>query len=170
MSRLPVCKTGVFQIKPEATTGALPALPTIFGLVAQSEEQPVVCGKAEGASPFESAIFSERSSVFRAPSLGPGGRRWKSCRSDQFQNLLPWSNTSGIRLLSGTMQVGILPAAPLPGGVKVARRFVKPHGVGASPTLAANFWKAGRYKLAAPVSKTGSASPRSEHYRRLPPT
>jgi hypothetical protein len=30
-------------------------------------------------------------------------------------------------------------------------------------------WKAGRYKLAAPVSKTGSASPRSEHCRRLPP-
>ena len=37
------------------------------------------------------------------------------------------------------MQVRILSAAPLPGGVKVARRFVKPHGVGASPTLAANF-------------------------------
>src|SRR5258708_31647641 len=81
------------------------------------------------------------------------------------------------------MQVGILTTAPLPGGVKVARRFVKPHGVGASPTLAANsgcnvssrrpcserggrrcnschpdhFWKAGRYKLAAPVLKTGSA-------------
>src|SRR6266850_3743809 len=36
------------------------------------------------------------------------------------------------------MQVGVLPAAPLPGGVKVARRFVKPYGVGASPTLAAN--------------------------------
>jgi hypothetical protein len=53
--------------------------------------------------------------------------------------MLPWSNISGIRLLSGTMQVRILPAAPLPGGVKVARRFVKPHGVGASPTLAANF-------------------------------
>ena len=53
--------------------------------------------------------------------------------------LLPWSNISGIRLLNGTMQVGILPAAPLPGGVKVARRFVKPHGVGASPTLAASF-------------------------------
>jgi hypothetical protein len=32
------------------------------------------------------------------------------------------------------------------------------------------FRKAGRHKLAAPVSKTGSASPRSEHYRRLPPT
>ena len=182
--------------KPEATTGALPALPTISGSVAQSEEQPVVCGKAEGASPFGSAIFSERSSVFRAPGLGPGGRRWKSCRSDHF-TLLPWPNTSGIRLLSGLMQVGILPAAPLPGGVKVARRPVKPFGVGASPTLAANFqgvmsaadglvrneevagatpatltilWKAGRYKLAAPVSKTGSASPRSEHYRRLPPS
>src|SRR5712672_1667868 len=75
----------------------------------------------------------------------------------------------------------------MPGGVKVARRFVKPHGVGASPTLAAslnaergvenilhsafsilNLGRAGRYKLAAPVSKTGSASPRSERYRRLP--
>src|SRR5262249_28814489 len=32
-----------------------------------------------------------------------------------------------------------------------------------------HFWKAGRYKLAAPVSKTGPASPGSEHYRRLPP-
>ena len=40
--------------------------------------------------------------------------------------MLPWPNTRGIRLLNGTMQVGILPAAPLPGGVKVARRFVKP--------------------------------------------
>ena len=111
-------------------------------------------------------------------------------------NLLPWSNTSGIRLLSRTMQVQLLPAAPLPGSVKVARRPVKPFGVGASPTLAAIFqgvmsaadglvrnqeaagatpatltilWKAGRYKLAAPVSKTGSALPRSELYRRLPP-
>ena len=45
------------------------------GLVAQSEEQPVVCGKAEGASPFESAILSERSLVFRARGLGPRGRR-----------------------------------------------------------------------------------------------
>ena len=140
----------------EVTSGALPPFPTISGSVAQSEERPVVCGKAEGASPFGSAIFSERGSVFRAPGLGPGGRRWKSCRSDHFK-LLPWSNTSGIRLLSGTMQVRILPAAPLPGSVKVARRPVKPFGVGASPTLADNLWKAGRYKLAAPVSKTGSA-------------
>ena len=87
----------------------------------------------------------------------PSGKTWEvqSCRSDHFK-LLPWPNTSGIRLLSGLMQVGLLPAAPLPGGVKVARRPVKPFGVGASPTLAANLWKAGRYKLAAPVSKTGS--------------
>jgi hypothetical protein len=62
------------------------------------------------------------------------------------------------------MQVRILPAAPLPGGVKVARRFVKPHGVGASPTLAAKFGRQAemvpvRKHLAAPVPKTGSASP-----------
>jgi hypothetical protein len=36
------------------------------------------------------------------------------------------------------MQVRILPVAPLPDSVKVARRSVKPFGVGASPTLAAN--------------------------------
>ena len=71
------------------------------------------------------------------PGLGPGDRRCKSCRADHFS--LPWPNTSGIRLLNGTMQVGVLPAAPLPGGVKVARRFVKPHGPGASPGLAASF-------------------------------
>ena len=94
-------------------------------------------GRLRVQVPSGPPFFSERSSVFRAPGLGPGGRRWKSCRSDHF-TVLPWSNTSGIRLLSGTMQVEILPAAPLPGGVKVARRFVKPHGVGASPTLAAN--------------------------------
>jgi hypothetical protein len=93
------------------TSGALPPFPTISGSVAQSAEQPVVCGKAEGASPFGFASFK----------------------------LLPWPNYSGIRLLSGFMQVRILPTAPLPGGVKVARRSVKPFGVGASPTLAANF-------------------------------
>src|ERR1700691_3120054 len=94
----------------EATTGALPALPTISGLVAQSAERPVVCGRVEGASPFESANFTECSSVFRAPGLGPGGRRLKSCHSDHFT--LPWPNIRGIRLLSGQMQVEILPAAP----------------------------------------------------------
>ena len=69
----------------------------------------------QGASPFGSAILliSECSSVFRAPGLGPGGRRWKSCHSDHFVSL-PWSKISGVRLLSGIMQVRILPAAPLP--------------------------------------------------------
>ena len=31
-----------------------------FGSAAQSAEQPVVCGKAEGASPFGSATFNQR--------------------------------------------------------------------------------------------------------------
>jgi hypothetical protein len=46
--------------------------------------------------------------------LEPEDRRCKSCRADQFQTvlMLSWPNISGIRLLSGTMQVGILPAAP----------------------------------------------------------
>jgi hypothetical protein len=52
-----VCKPAVIKQRWKMTTGALPALPTISGSVAQSEEQPVVCGKAEGASPFGSAIF-----------------------------------------------------------------------------------------------------------------
>src|SRR5438552_18655916 len=81
------------------------------------------------------------------------------------------------------MQVEVLPAAPLPGGVKVARRPVKPlvlvrvqvwqpisgcnvssrrppsegGGRECNSLHPDHFWKAGRYKLAAPVSKTGSA-------------
>ena len=138
-------------------TGALPAPPTILnaergvenaeystarqihsalrtphsefkGSVAQLAEQPVVCGKAEGANPFGSAILSERSSVFRAhlavcQHLGteaaggnpavPTNLRSLSYGSASHFKLLPWSNTSGIRLLSGTMQVEVLPAAPI---------------------------------------------------------
>ena len=83
-----------------------------FGLVAQSEEQPVVCGKAEGATPFGSANFrayreadsqgfgfaflhsdvsksrpefSARSVAANALGLGPRDRRCNSCRADQFQ-------------------------------------------------------------------------------------
>ena len=68
------------------------------------------------------------------------------------------------------MQVKILPAAPLPGGVKVARRFVKPHGVGASPTLAASFTEGRQIQAgcACPENRIGS-NPRSERYRRPPP-
>ena len=146
----------------------VPSGPPFYRSVAQSLERPAWDREAAGENPAVPTNFK----------------------------LLPWSKISGIRLLNGTMQVGILPAAPLPGSVKVARRPVKPFGVGASPTLAANFQgvmsaadglvrneevagatpatltilrRAGRYKLAAPASKTGSALPRSEHYRRLPP-
>ena len=97
----------------------VPSGPPFSRIVAQSLECPAWDREAAGENPAVPANF----------------------------NLLPWSNTSGIRLLSGTMQVGILPAAPafaglrpgepLPGSVKVARRPVKPFGVGASPTLAA---------------------------------
>ena len=85
-------------------------------------------------------------------------------------SMLPWPNISGIRLLSGLMQVRILPAAPLPGGVKVARRPVKPRGVGASPTLAANFTEGRQIEAgcACPENRIGS-NPRSERYRRPPP-
>lgn len=67
MIQLPDCKSGVRKQNWKRRTGALPASPTSlhegfgptghFGSVAQSEEQPVVCGKAEGASPFGSANF-----------------------------------------------------------------------------------------------------------------
>src|SRR5439155_876994 len=50
--------------------------------------------------------------------------QWR-CRQDSHLHRSV-SNTCGIRLLNGTMQVGILSAAPLPGSVKVARRPVKP--------------------------------------------
>ena len=42
-------------------------------------------GRLRVQDPSGPPFFSECSSVFRAPGLGPGGRRWKSCHSDQFQ-------------------------------------------------------------------------------------
>src|SRR5437667_6150669 len=48
--RLPDCKSGVAKQSRKRRTGALPALPTIYGLVAQSAERPVVCGRVEGAT------------------------------------------------------------------------------------------------------------------------
>src|SRR5438552_11395259 len=47
--RLPDCKSGVAKQSRKRRTGALPALPTIYGVVAQSAERPVVCGRVEGA-------------------------------------------------------------------------------------------------------------------------
>ena len=54
--QLPVCKTGVFK-QAGSDDWSITSTSHHFGLVAQLAEQPVVCGKAEGASPFESAIF-----------------------------------------------------------------------------------------------------------------
>lgn len=58
--------------------------------------------------------------------LEPRDRRCKSCRADQFSICCRGRKRRGVRLLNESMQVQLLPAAPLPGGVKVARRPVKP--------------------------------------------
>src|SRR5208282_3518499 len=58
------------------------------------------------------------------------------------------------------MQVEFLPAVPLPGGVKVARRPVKPLVLVRVQLWQPILRRAGRYKLAAPVPKTGSAQTR----------
>src|ERR1017187_8849483 len=75
-----------------------------FGLVAQLEEQPVVCGKAEGASPFVSA------NIYRSVAQSSERLAWDQEAAGgnpviptNFK-LLPWSNISGVRLLSGIMQ------------------------------------------------------------------
>jgi hypothetical protein len=67
----------------------------IFGLVAQSAERPVVCGRAEGATPFGSAIFTELTAgpfqgwrpVFYSPpflkcSSGIQGTKLVNCQPD----------------------------------------------------------------------------------------
>ncbi len=102
-----------------ATRVRTPSDPPLYRSVAQSLERTLRC----------------------ANTLGPGGRRWKSCRSDhsQFAAVVEYIRHPP----SKRNDAGGSPAGSanfkLPGGVKVARRFVKPHGVGASPTLAANF-------------------------------
>jgi hypothetical protein len=48
------CKSRVEKHSRKRRIGALPRFPS-FGLVAQSAERPVVCGRVEGATPFESA-------------------------------------------------------------------------------------------------------------------
>ena len=70
-----------------ACPGAIPGDRTTF-----SNHKPSLCGRDSHAR----CQFRE---VIRLPVSHP--------------KLLPWSNTTGIRLLSGTMQVGILPAAPI---------------------------------------------------------
>ena len=68
---------------------------------------------------------------------------------------LPWPNISGIRLLSGSMQVRILPAVPLPGGVKVV-----PIAIGIKPLVLVRVqaWQpafASRLRLGKPICTDG---------------
>ena len=128
----------------QANMGALPIDSTISGSVAQSAEQPVVCGKAEGASPFGSANFTHLTAGPPTRVSGPvflGSGVLLPVRSHQ---RVAWRQRT--RLGAGNSRraqaPGAIPAAltnldcrrglidqpavPLPGGVKVARRFVKP--------------------------------------------
>ena len=79
--------------------------------------------------PFQPSPSMARSKAV-APKLAERRRTHRFGRATAWQadhfKLLPWPNTRGIRLLNGMMQVGVLPAVPLPDSVKVARRPVKP--------------------------------------------
>ena len=136
MIRLPDCKLlaqghRCQKTKPEVTNWSVTSTSHQFGLVAQSAERPVVCGRGPCGRPpgcnslrvrhfFRSVVQSSERSAWDREVVGGN-----PAIPINFK-LLPWSNTSGIRLLNGTMQVGILSAAPLPDSVKVARRPVKP--------------------------------------------
>ncbi len=82
--------------------------------------------------PAQAAIFKNDNSIFvRERDSGPaslGTRRHPGQHrgARPFQQKLPWPNVSGTRLLSGIMQVGILPGAPkISDDVKVAWPSVK---------------------------------------------
>ena len=99
--------------------------PILSGNLFQGTVFPISTRIKTPAASYKAPGRPARSVAANALGLGPRDRRCNSCRADQFRTL-PWPNTRGTRLLSGTMQVGVLPAAPLPDGVKVARRSVKP--------------------------------------------
>jgi hypothetical protein len=121
-------------------------------------EHPVVCGRVEGANPFGSAIFSVLKSnhsalstlnfKFKKRSVAQSLERTAWDREAVGENpTIPTTFYAAVaelsrHLSSKQIHVGEIPASSansLPDSVKVARRFVKPHGVGASPTLAAMF-------------------------------
>ena len=108
--RLPVCKPGVAK-QAGSDDWSVTSTSHHVGLVAQLAERPVVCGRVEGASPFESANFRSyrdadsqgfgvailpppiskihrgepaRSVVANTLGLGPRDRRCNSCRADHF--------------------------------------------------------------------------------------
>ena len=74
----------------------LPSGPPFYRSVAQSLERAAWDREVAGGNP---AVPTN----LRSSSYGLAGH---------FE-MLPWPNTSGIRLLSGSMQVGVLPAAPM---------------------------------------------------------
>ena len=113
-------------------------------------------GRLRVQVPSGPPFLSECSSVFRAPGLGPGDRRCNSCHADQFCRAAVVEHI-GIRLLIGTMQVGILPAAPIARWCQSSTPVCLTARCWCESNPGSQFWKAGRYKLAAPVSKTGSA-------------
>ena len=102
---------------------------------------------------------SARSVAANTPGLGPGHRRCNSCRADQFQNAAVaehMRHPSSKRNDAG----GIPAGSAIARWCQVARRPVKPLVLVRVQVWQPNLRKAGRYKLAAPVSKTGSAQTR----------
>jgi hypothetical protein len=106
--------------------------PFSIGLVAQSAEQPVVCGKAEGANPFGSAIHSMvTGSVFLVSSRCIQRRltRNQKQKTRNIREPLLWPSEIR-RSSSKRTDAGANPVSSssfhLPGSVKVARRSVKP--------------------------------------------
>lgn len=115
--------------------------------------------------------FSVRSVAANTLGLGPRDRRCNSCRADHFQIAAVVEHIR--HPPSKRNDAGGNPAGStrfkLPGGVKVARRFVKPHGAGASPALAASSGRQADTSWLHLSRKQDRQTPRSEHYRRLPP-
>ena len=78
--RLPDCKSGVIN-KAGSDEWSITTASHHFGLVAQSAERPVVCGRVEGASPFGSANLRWNQCVqgrrFRLlQKQAPGASHW----------------------------------------------------------------------------------------------
>lgn len=92
-------------------------------------EQPVVCGKDEGANPFGSAIYINLRNVAQFAEH-PAWDREVAGVNPAIPTIYRCCGRMrrGVRLLNERMRVQILPAAPfpLPGSVKVARRSVTP--------------------------------------------
>jgi hypothetical protein len=98
-------------------------------------------------------------------------RPWVEIRPFRPISKLLWPNYRGIRLLNGSMQVRVLPAAPfpLPDSVKVARRSVNPLVL-----VRVQVWQpfCGRQADRSWLHlsrKQDLHLQRSERYRRLPP-